>query len=483
MNHFISICAIMKNEGKNISEWINYHKLIGIEHFYLYDNNSTDNTRDLCEAYKDIVTYKLWDYKTPCQLDAYMDCVSLYKEDSEWIAFIDIDEFIVSEIPLQNLMEDYKDYSALGVNWLIYGSSKHESRPEGNIIDNFIYRSTEDFDPNRHIKTIANPRKIKSTWNPHSFSYTDGHCVTENKELIDYPLTPTHSSKLIHINHYYCKSKEDFNAKQLRARVDIANAGYDMSDFDLHDKNDVYDPLGIDKNIRIMVLYLQYDQNRNPYTYIHIQKYLKMLKCKGSTLIINNNDKELYNYGHNNINYIQGDNTCGEFTGWDKGLQWIEENNIPCDVVIFINDACLNPGCYFNFDAVLSDEAITQCKRLNTIVGHSCNTHDGTIVNDIEIKDFMRTNCFMISKNKLDKMKTITTFDSNFIEKCINYDTSLPLFKEDAPLSKTVKDFLLEVITIKRHTPIDLKTQRPEAIRKVLGYLNEYMVTDKVRKA
>ena len=35
----ICICGIFRNEGKYLDEWIKFHLLIGVEHFYLYNNN------------------------------------------------------------------------------------------------------------------------------------------------------------------------------------------------------------------------------------------------------------------------------------------------------------------------------------------------------------------------------------------------------------------------------------------------------------
>ena len=44
---FLSVVAIAKNEAPYIKEWIEYHKLVGVERFYFYDNGSTDNTREV----------------------------------------------------------------------------------------------------------------------------------------------------------------------------------------------------------------------------------------------------------------------------------------------------------------------------------------------------------------------------------------------------------------------------------------------------
>jgi hypothetical protein len=39
----LSAVAVMKDEGRNIREWLMYHMLMGIEHFYLYNNDNADD--------------------------------------------------------------------------------------------------------------------------------------------------------------------------------------------------------------------------------------------------------------------------------------------------------------------------------------------------------------------------------------------------------------------------------------------------------
>ncbi|XDE60951.1 glycosyltransferase family 92 protein [Arthrospira platensis BEA 1257B] len=46
-----SICAIMRDEGCYLMEWLEFHKLVGVERFYLYNNNSVDNTQDIVIPY------------------------------------------------------------------------------------------------------------------------------------------------------------------------------------------------------------------------------------------------------------------------------------------------------------------------------------------------------------------------------------------------------------------------------------------------
>ena len=42
----LSICAIFKNEAKYLKEWIEYHRIFGVDHFYLYNIGSRDSFLD-----------------------------------------------------------------------------------------------------------------------------------------------------------------------------------------------------------------------------------------------------------------------------------------------------------------------------------------------------------------------------------------------------------------------------------------------------
>ena len=47
----ISIVLIVKNEARYIREWLEYHFLIGVDHVYIYDNDSTDGIHALLAPY------------------------------------------------------------------------------------------------------------------------------------------------------------------------------------------------------------------------------------------------------------------------------------------------------------------------------------------------------------------------------------------------------------------------------------------------
>mgnify|MGYP002617198365 CR=1 FL=1 len=85
----VSIGAIFKNEALYLKEWIEFHRIVGVEHFYLYNNNSDDNYREVLEPYikRNIVTLVDWP-KNQAQIEAYKDCISMQKKRAGWDLWI-----------------------------------------------------------------------------------------------------------------------------------------------------------------------------------------------------------------------------------------------------------------------------------------------------------------------------------------------------------------------------------------------------------
>ncbi len=78
-----------------LREWIEFHILVGVEHFYLYNNFSEDNYLEVLQPYIEsgIVTLTDWPIESG-QLSAYLDCFKRHKNHTVWKAYINPDEFI-----------------------------------------------------------------------------------------------------------------------------------------------------------------------------------------------------------------------------------------------------------------------------------------------------------------------------------------------------------------------------------------------------
>lgn len=224
----LAIAAIVKNETPYILEWIEFHKLIGVEKFYIYDNESDDNLYDLLTPYIEdgTVNYHFIEGKGK-QATAYTEIINLYKNEAEYIAFIDIDEFI-TPVKHNNLIEyieyfkeKYGEFDALNINWLIHGFNGHYEKPDGFVIENF---KKCDFkaERNNHIKTILNPRSVIMTYHPHYFVHKFSAKVKNTKgKMMWGPYNEPYYEDII-IHHYFTKSYKEHIARYNKGKADLS---------------------------------------------------------------------------------------------------------------------------------------------------------------------------------------------------------------------------------------------------------------------
>jgi Glycosyltransferase family 92 len=219
--HYLAVCAIYRNEARYLREWLEFHRLVGVEKFFLYDNDSTDDHREQLAPYLADGTVEVEPWPaSPGQIAAYEHCLEERREDARWIAFIDLDEFLFSPqlMSLPDVLVDYERHPGVAVNWSVFGSSGHKTPPEGLVIENYVWRAPDAGKGNRHVKSVVDPRRtVGSRWgNPHCFTYSDGEAVDENGRPVHHPFGMTNevSFSRLRVNHYYIKSEAQWEAKR-----------------------------------------------------------------------------------------------------------------------------------------------------------------------------------------------------------------------------------------------------------------------------
>ncbi|MBR5209205.1 MAG: glycosyltransferase family 92 protein [Paludibacteraceae bacterium] len=122
----VSICAIFKNESEFLKEWIDFHSMLGVDHFYLYNNSSSDSFLDVLTPFIEsgVVTLIDWPY-SQAQIKAYNDFYIKYREETQWVLFLDIDEFVCPKIEnnIQSWVRQYDSQPVILVYWKMFGTS------------------------------------------------------------------------------------------------------------------------------------------------------------------------------------------------------------------------------------------------------------------------------------------------------------------------------------------------------------------------
>jgi Glycosyltransferase family 92 len=218
----LGVCAIFRDEARYLAEWVSFHRLQGVERFYLYDNRSSDDWRSELEPELEagIVEIRDWPF-VPGQPPAYEHCLEWHRDEARWIAFIDIDEFLFSPTgrPLPEILRSFDTHPAVVVYRRTYGTSGWKHPPEGLVIENYLWHGPVD--EHAGVKSIVNPRSALGWRSAHSFQLR-GTAVGEDRRRVPYVHLRDFTTNLLRINHYYTKSEEEYAR---RAERPVATTG------------------------------------------------------------------------------------------------------------------------------------------------------------------------------------------------------------------------------------------------------------------
>jgi len=170
LNTSIAICAIFKNEAPNLEEWIRFHRLQGVNHFYLYDNLSEDNFQASLQPHLEYTTVIPWTipFWENAQKLAYVDCIEQFQAKHRWIAFIDIDEFLFGvKQPLAAELQAYEYIDEVLVKTICYGTSGLVEVPQGSATQYLVRRAPLWWPRNNQKKCIVNPKRVQAVDSVH----------------------------------------------------------------------------------------------------------------------------------------------------------------------------------------------------------------------------------------------------------------------------------------------------------------------------
>lgn len=231
------ICCIAKHEGQYIREWIEYHLKLGFAWVYIYDNSHNNEYQCLEKEYEGYVHVLHFPGKAK-QMPAYNHFLQQFGPHHHWVAFIDVDEFIVlrEHDNITDFLSEHCVRGSVALNWLYFGSNGQDTNDGRPVLERF---TRCDHTVAKYVKVIARIDDVVSVPEPHYVKLKSGthqrfmDGKTSHGQSMYLPTTPRLKAVL---HHYFTKSKEEFRAKASRDRA-CDSLRYGMEWFTRHDVN------------------------------------------------------------------------------------------------------------------------------------------------------------------------------------------------------------------------------------------------------
>jgi len=205
----VALVCVAKWEDFYLDEWLEYNNKLGFDKIIMYQN---DWRTDIEKPY---LQKEICDGRS-IQVPLYNKVLENNTE-YDWIAFIDCDEFIVlkKHNNIKEFIEEYgSKHPVLSLNWFIHGNMGLEKRTSNSLLKMFPKRNK---DINEHIKVIVNTRTNQRMILPHN---CHNQSMDTNVRFFNGPFNPNGPSDVAYISHIHNKTKEDWELRCKRGRVD-----------------------------------------------------------------------------------------------------------------------------------------------------------------------------------------------------------------------------------------------------------------------
>lgn len=238
----LGIVTMFRNEANYLKEWIEYHHMLGVDHFLLYNDRSVDHWAEVLEPYissnlvevidwhKDITVRlpnnEIMPLFPTWQVMAYKDALSRAKGNTKWLAFIDVDEFILPKknaTLLECLNQFFPTADGVYICWRNFGTNGVYINPGEPILTQLTSASHPLHPRNAAGKSIVKVDEvvIDSVWSPHQLVLKQGaqYYNGSGRPLYfngwDLQVDPQHTSDHIQINHYAMRDENFYQNVRL----------------------------------------------------------------------------------------------------------------------------------------------------------------------------------------------------------------------------------------------------------------------------
>lgn len=275
----LGISAIVRNEAPYLLEWIAHHRLLGVGRFFLIDDRSDDGTSELLTSLERCGLVTLLPFlavpgEKP-QIRAYRELLRAFRNEVEWMAFIDIDEYIWPtgrESRISNFLNSLPpQVGAIALNWATFGSSSQLRYQDLPTPERFTWHAQLGNPVNHNIKTVSRTACTLDFTCPHNAVIDPAWSHVHTDLTAKAPFGPNgRADSLLHclsesvswsgfrLNHYVIRSWEEYLSKKSRRGRAFTDYPLDREFFTIHDFAEVQTTLpreylsGLKQEMRVL---------------------------------------------------------------------------------------------------------------------------------------------------------------------------------------------------------------------------------------
>lgn len=244
--YYLTVGCLFKNESHSIREWVEHYLSRGIDHVYLINDDSTDDSVEKIQDYIDANKITMFhSNQHPYHLGRQRDLYNIHflplvnNKEMKWLIICDMDEYLWSP-KANNLKTLFQSLEHLGqVQFIhtIFGSNGHIEQPE-SVLRGFTKRSKDNptTSPGNYKYAINSQYEFNSLNIHHATFVNLEYQNVDTFQIIVYPY--------FQLNHYSCQSKKFWEEVKMKRGDADSYRVRTIEEFNTFDMNDVED-LGI----------------------------------------------------------------------------------------------------------------------------------------------------------------------------------------------------------------------------------------------
>ena len=254
-----ALVCIAKMEHLYIEEWVRYYLHIGFDAIYIYENDEEPKYAEMLKMYPQVTVIPFPGVGSPVRSVQYYMLEAFcrdHKDKYKWIAHFDCDEFLVMKKhkTVNEFCQDYlgNEEGGIGICWAHFGDNGHSKYTPEPVTFRFTKREDVMKNGRAYIKCIVCSSCIDKYIDFHIPELKKGAIKNTNGDILKYREIKEVAIDVVQLNHYLCKSREEFGRKRIRGQAGVPsthpnkfgkgdNGRYSMSFFNRNNINDIED--------------------------------------------------------------------------------------------------------------------------------------------------------------------------------------------------------------------------------------------------